>query len=200
MLFSIPLPLTVLQILAIDLGTALFLALALGAEAPSSEVMKRPPREPDERLLSAGLLMRAYLFLGPIEAFAGLFGFFFFLQSSGWHYGEVLPADSTLYIQATTVCMGAIIIAQIGNVFACRSSRVSIFSIGFFSNRLVLIGIALELVLAAVIIYSAPGNALFGTAPVDAWIWFMLLSFSLLIIFAEEARKLLVRQRSMRAF
>lgn len=193
-LFSIPLPLTILQILAIDLGTDLFPALALGAEAPSPEVMKQPPRDPDERLLSAGLLTRAYLFLGPIEAFAGLFGFFLFLQMSGWNYGEILSANSTLYIQATTVCLGAIIIAQIGNVFACRSFRESIFSIGFFTNRLVLIGIVIELVLAGFIIYSKPGNAFFGTAPVDAWVWLMLIPFSVMIVAAEEGRKLVVRK------
>ncbi len=195
-LFSIPLPLTILQILAIDLGTDLFPALALGAEAPSPEVMKQPPRDPEERLLSAGLLARAYLFLGPIEAFAGLFGFFFFLQSSGWHYGEVLAADSSLYIQATTVCMGAIIIAQVGNVFACRSFRASIFSIGFFSNRLVLIGIVLELILAAIIIYTGAGNSFFGTAPVDMRVWLMLIPFAVLIILAEEGRKYIVRSKN----
>lgn len=195
-LFSIPLPLTILQILAIDLGTDLFPALALGAEAPSSDVMKQPPRDPDERLLSTGLLARAYLFLGPIEAFAGLFGFFFFLNMSGWHYGEMLPPDSAVYIQATTVCLGAVIISQIGNVFACRSFRESVFSIGIFSNRLVLSGVAMEILLAALIIYSRPGNALFGTAPVDGWIWLALLPFALLILLAEEGRKLVVRRRA----
>lgn len=194
-LLSIPLPLTILQILAIDLGTDLFPALALGAEAPSLDVMKQPPRNTDERLLSGGLLARAYLFLGPIEAFAGLFGFFLFLHTSGWHYGDMLPADNVLYLQATTVCMGAIIIAQIGNVFACRSFKESIVSIGFFSNRLVLSGIALELVLAVFIIYTGPGNAFFGTAPVDMRIWLTLVPFGFLLILAEEGRKYLVRRR-----
>jgi sodium/potassium-transporting ATPase subunit alpha len=194
-LFSIPLPLTILQILAIDLGTDLFPALALGAEAPSPDVMKQPPRHADERLLSGGLLARAYLFLGPIEALAGLFGFFFFLHTSGWHYGEMFPADSALSLQATTVCMGAIIIAQIGNVFACRSFRESIFSIGFFSNSLVLSGIALELVLAGFIIYTGPGNAFFGTAPVDMRVWLTLVPFGFLLILAEEGRKYIVRRR-----
>lgn len=193
-LFSIPLPLTILQILAIDLGTDLFPALALGAEAPSPEVMKQPPRNPDERLLTTGLLARTYLFLGPIEAFAGMSGFFFFLHISGWHYGDILPSNSIVYVQATTVCLGAVIIAQIGNVFACRSFRESVFSIGIFSNRLVLSGIALEVLLAGLIIYSVPGNLFFGTAPVDGWVWLMLLPFALLILLAEEVRKLIVRK------
>jgi len=193
-LFSIPLPLTILQILAIDLGTDLFPALALGAEAPSADVMKQPPRDPEERLLTTGLLVRTYLFLGPIEAFAGLFGFFFFLHMSGWHYGEIVPSTSMVYIQATTVCLGAVIMSQIGNVFACRSFRASVFSIGIFSNRLVLSGVALEILLAALIIYSRPGNAFFGTAPVEGWIWLALLPFAFLILLAEEGRKMIVRR------
>lgn len=193
-LLSIPLPLTILQILAIDLGTDLFPALALGAEAPSADVMKKPPRDPEERLLTTGLLVRTYLFLGPIEAFAGLFGFFFFLHMSGWHYGEIVPSNSMVYIQATTVCLGAVIMSQIGNVFACRTFRASVFTIGIFSNRLVLSGVALEIVLAALIIYSRPGNAFFGTAPVDGWIWLALVPFTFLILLAEEGRKMIVRK------
>jgi sodium/potassium-transporting ATPase subunit alpha len=73
-LLRIPLPLTIMQILAVDLGTDMLPALALGAEKPSPAVMKTPPRSPKERLLNRPLLTRAYLVLGPIEAAAGLFG------------------------------------------------------------------------------------------------------------------------------
>jgi sodium/potassium-transporting ATPase subunit alpha len=59
-------------------------ALALGAEKPTREVMRQPPRSPEERLLNLKLLSRAYLFLGPIEAAAGLFGFFYVLNTGGW--------------------------------------------------------------------------------------------------------------------
>lgn len=84
MLFRIPLPLTIIQILAIDLGIDMLPTLALGAEKPTRDLMRHPPRDPKERLFNFKLLSRAYLFLGPIEATAGLFGFFYVLESEGW--------------------------------------------------------------------------------------------------------------------
>jgi sodium/potassium-transporting ATPase subunit alpha len=195
-LFRIPLPLTVMQILAVDLGTDMFPALALGAERPSKEVMKQPPRSPEERLLNIRILSRAYFFLGPIEAFAGLYGFFHVLYSGGWQWGEMLPYNNVLYIQATTACLGAIIITQIGNVFACRSFKESIFSLGFLSNKLIILGIVLEIVLSALIIYHPFGNKIFGTAPLSLGILLIFLPFSLALLAAEEMRKAYVRKRS----
>jgi sodium/potassium-transporting ATPase subunit alpha len=195
-LFRIPLPLTVMQILAVDLGTDMFPALALGAERPSKEVMKQPPRSPEERLLNIRILSRAYFFLGPIEAFAGLYGFFHVLYSGGWQWGKMLPYNNALYMQATTACLGAIIITQIGNVFACRSFKESIFSLGFLSNKLIILGIILEIVLSAFIIYHPFGNKIFGTAPLSLGTLLIFLPFSIALLAAEELRKVYVRKRS----
>ena len=194
-IFRIPLPLTIMQILAVDLGTDMFPALALGAEKPAKGVMKQPPRGPDEKLLNFRILSRAYLFLGPIEAFAGLFGFFYVLNSGGWRWGEMLSSNNILYMQATTACLGAIIITQIGNVFACRSFRASVFSIGFFSNRLILFGIAVELILSAFIVYHPWGNKIFGTSSLGLNVWLILIPFGIGLLLAEELRKLYVRGR-----
>jgi len=193
-LLKIPLPLTIMQILAVDLGTDMLPALALGAEKPTKELMKQPPREPKERLLNLKLLSRAYLFLGPIEAAAALFGFFYVLNLGGWQRGEMLASNNLLYMQATTACLTAIIITQVANAFACRSFRESIFSIGFFSNRLVLTGIAAELILSALIIYHPWGNKVFGTAPLELHVWLILIPFSVGLLLAEETRKFYVRR------
>ncbi|MFA5353529.1 MAG: cation-transporting P-type ATPase, partial [Thermodesulfovibrionales bacterium] len=101
-ILRIPLPLTIMQILAVDLGTDMLPALALGAEKPTEGLMKQPPRDPSERLLNFRLLGRAYLFLGPLEAVAALFGFFSVLYAGGWQWGEMLLASNMLYIQPTT--------------------------------------------------------------------------------------------------
>jgi sodium/potassium-transporting ATPase subunit alpha len=188
-IFKIPLPLTIMQILAVDLGTDMFPALALGTEKPSPGVMQQPPRSPDERLLNFRILSRAYLFLGPIEAVAGLFGFFYVLNSGGWQWGAILPVDNLLYLQATTACLAGIIVSQIGNVFACRSFRESVFSLGFFSNRLILFGIATELILSVLIVYHPLGNKIFGTAPLELHVWLLLIPFSVGLLLAEELRK-----------
>ncbi len=173
-------------------------ALALGAEKPTADLMKMPPRGPKERLLNLKLLSRAYLFLGPIEAAAGLFGFFYVLKGGGWSWGEMLPANNVLYMQATTACLTAIVITQIGNVFACRSWRESVASIGFFSNRLIFAGIAAELALQLFIVYHPWGNKIFQTVPVSAGLWLVLIPFAVALLLAEETRKLIVRSQGPR--
>ena len=92
-LFRIPLPITVMQILAIDLGTETLPALALGVERAEPDVMSRPPRKRGERLLSGGALVRGYGFLGGMAAAVVLSAFFLFLSSHGWSWGQ--PAAPT---------------------------------------------------------------------------------------------------------
>ena len=188
-LLKIPLPLTIIQILAVDLGTDMLPALALGAEKPMPGIMKQPPRKLQERLLNFSLISRAYLFLGPIEAAACMFGFFYVLLNGEWRWGEMLSPNNILYMQATTACLTAIIVTQIGNVFACRSSRESVFSIGFFTNRLIFLGIAVELMLQLFIVYHPWGNKIFGTYPISLSAWLVLIPFAVLLLFADEARK-----------
>ena len=194
-LLRIPLPLTIMQILAIDLGTDMLPALALGSEKPTPGIMKQPPRKVKERLLNMPLISRAYLFLGPIEAIACMFGFFWILYGGGWTWGTMLPTNNILYIQATTACLTAIIITQIGNVFACRSSREPALSIGFFSNKLIFVGIIVELLLQLFIVYHPWGNKIFSTAPISLSVWLLLIPFMFLVFFAEELRKFLARSR-----
>jgi len=193
-LLRIPLPLTIMQILAVDLGTDMLPALALGAERPSPGIMKMPPRSPKERLLTLPLLTRAYLFLGPIEAAAGLFGFFYVLNTGGWQWGQMLASNNVLYLQATTACLTAIIVTQIANVFACRSSKESVFSLGFFTNRLIFGGIAFEILLQLFIVCHPFGNKIFSTHPISLNTWLILIPFAFLLFFAEELRKFIIRR------
>jgi sodium/potassium-transporting ATPase subunit alpha len=193
-LLRIPLPLTIMQILAVDLGTDMLPALALGAEKPSPGVMKMPPRGPKERLLTLPLLLRAYLFLGPIEAAAGLFGFFYVLNAGGWQWGQMLASNNILYLQATTACLTAIIVTQIANVFACRSFKESVFHLGFFTNWLIFVGIAFEILLQLFIVYYPFGNKIFSTAPIPLTVWLILIPFALFLFSAAELRKLIMRK------
>jgi len=197
-LCRIPLPLTPMQILAIDLGTDTLPALALGAERPAPGGMDRPPRPRGERLLSWWLIARAYLFLGMIEGAAAMAAFFYVLDSGGWRYGETLAATAPLYLAATAACFGAIVAMQVMNVLLCRHASRSAFSFGLFSNPLILWGIAFEIGLAGVIIYTPFGNEVFGTAPLDAGVWLFVLPFALAMLVAEEVRKWVVRYRAAR--
>jgi magnesium-transporting ATPase (P-type) len=193
-LFKIPLPLTIVQILAVDLGTDMLPALALGAEPPNHQVMQRPPRPRTARLLDLPLLVRAYLFLGCLEAVAAMSAFFFILVGGGWSYGQRLSPSDPLYLQATTACLSAIIVMQVVNVFACRDDRASAFLSGLFSNPLILVGIAAEIALILLIDYTPWGNLLFGTAAIPLDVWLFVIPFALGMLALEEGRKWIVRQ------
>ncbi len=193
-LFKIPLPLTIIQILAVDLGTDMLPALALGAEPPEPGTMRRPPRPRRERLLNGPLLLRAYGWLGLMEAAAAMAAFFFVLRAAGWNYGEPLAANDPLYLQATTACLSAIIVMQVVNLFLCRSEREPAFGRRPFANRLILFGLGVEIALILAIDYTLPGNRLFGAAPIPIEVWLFVLPFAGGLFALEELRKRIVRR------
>jgi Ca2+-transporting ATPase len=194
-LFRIPLPLTVMQILAVDLGTDLLPALALGMEPPEPDVMYRRPRLQRERLLNLPTLLRAYSWLGGIEAALALGGSFFASRLAGWHPGSSLPPTGIAYMTATTMTLAGIVAAQVGNAFACRSSHESIRQLGLGTNRTLLLGIGVELSLLLLLIYVPPLAAGFDLAPLRPVHWALLLTFGPLLLGLEEVRKAAVRGR-----
>lgn len=192
-LFKIPLPLTVMQILAVDLGTDMVPALGLGAEPPEPGVMDKPPRPMNQRLLDIPLLLRAYCFLGPMEAAACMAGFFFIYFQYGWVPGMAMPDSGVIYLTATTMSLAGIVATQIGNVFACRTERESVFTVGFFKNKLVLLGIVSELAIITTLIYTPFLQKIFGLAPIGLKQWGFLFAFTPVLFLVEEGRKWIVR-------
>jgi magnesium-transporting ATPase (P-type) len=188
-LFRIPLPLTVMQILAVDLGTDLLPALALGAESPEPAVMRRSPRSRRERLLNLPTLLRAYGWLGMIEAALSLSGYFFAYWLTGWRQGAPLAVSGIVYVTATTMTLASIVACQVGAAFACRSSHQSSWRLGFASNRWLLIGIAVEVALLLLLIYALPLQSVFGLAPLGIEHWLLLAAFGPLLLVCEEGRK-----------
>ena len=122
--------------------------------------------------------------------------YFYVMYQGGWIWPQLLAPASTLYLQATTACLAGIIATQIANVFACRSANISIITLGIFSNRLVLSGIATEVLLAAFIIYTPIGNSLFACAPIGMDVWLLLIPFAILLLVTDETRKSFVRRGS----
>ena len=198
-LFRIPLPLTPIQALSIDMGTDSLTALGLGVERPDPQVMRLAPRSPSERLLNLPLALRAYFFLGVIEATAAMAAFFFVLNGAGWTYGQSLTASDPVYLSATTACLSAIIVMQIVNVYLCRSSVRSAFSMRFFDNRLIVGGVVLEIALILLIDYTPWGNLILSTAPVPREVWLFVIPFAAGMLVFEELRKWIVRRSFRRA-
>jgi Ca2+-transporting ATPase len=192
----IPLMITVLQVLALDIGTDLLPALALGAERPEPGVMDRAPRARDEKLLDGHVLRRAFGFLGPVEAVCSLalvpIGAAIFF---GWSLGEPLPSAGVPYHTLSAMVFAAIVAMQMANAFECRSDPASLFAIGPLANRLLLGAVGIEAVALLVFIYWTPMADALGGAPLDAAQWLLVAVTPVLLLAAEEARKALVRTK-----
>ncbi|HLE08853.1 MAG TPA: HAD-IC family P-type ATPase, partial [Thermodesulfobacteriota bacterium] len=194
-IFKIPLPLTVMQILAVDLGTDILPALGLGVEPPEKGIMDAPPRPMGKRLLDFKTLAVAYLFLGPIEAALSMSAFFFAYWARGWGIGVPLASTGEVYLAATTMSFAGIVASQIGNVFACRTERESVFTAGFFKNRFILGSLAAELALAIILIYLPFLERTFGFSPLTWKDWAFISAFPPVVLGAAELRKAFRRRR-----
>jgi sodium/potassium-transporting ATPase subunit alpha len=193
-LFALPLPMPVQLILAIDLGTDMLPAIALGKEKGEGDIMKRPPRSREEKLLTPPLLFTAYGIKGPIEALAGFFCYFAVLFEGGWSFGEQLTNNNPLYMQSITAFFSAVIICQIANVFASRTRYQSAFTVGLLSNRTILVGIASELLILAFIIWNPSANLIFNTSPLDLRYLVFAIPFAIFLLGVDELRKYLLRR------
>lgn len=189
---TIPLPLTIMQVLCIDLGTDMVPAMGLGAESPEPGIMDIPPRSQKESLLTKKLLSRALLWYGSMEAIACMAAFFYLNWLNGWP-GAPLPGTGTIYRMATTMTFAAIVLAQVGAVFACRTERVSIFKTGFHTNKLILVGILVELILLSLITYLPFLHNLFNTAPLGLKEWAFLIWIPFAVLLIDEIRKFFLR-------
>src|SRR6185295_11349751 len=135
---AIPLPLTVMQLLAFDVGTETLPALALGREPAEPGLMRRPPRRRQESVVTGVMMARAWLFLGVISAALAMAGFLYVLNKAGWQPGDPTGEGDPLhhaYQQATTMTFVGMIAGQIGTAFAARTEHASLRSVGLLSNR-----------------------------------------------------------------
>jgi len=198
---AVPLPLTVLQLLAFDVGTETLPALALGREPAEPGIMNRPPRPAGEGVIRRAMLLRAWLFLGLIAACLQMGAFFYVLIRAGWHPDAATGPGSPLhhaYLQATTMTFLSMVVAQIGTAFAARTERASLRSVGPFSNPLLLAGIAAELALATAIIYIPQLQDLLGTAALPPQLLLITLPFPFIVWGADEIRRYLLRRHDSR--
>jgi len=186
-------------VLAIDLGTDMVPAIGLGSEPPEAGVMQLPPRSQKEPLLNGRLLGKALLWYGMIESVASMSAYFFLNWLNGWPGVPLAPEGSLAYIMATTMTFAGVVTTQVGAVMGCRTDRTSIFRIGFFTNRLVLWGIAAELTLLGILIYVPFFQPVFNTAPIGLREWAYLFAWTPVIFFIDEVRKAILRWRERTA-
>lgn len=205
-LFNIPLALLVIQILAIDLGTDLLPALALGTEKPEPDVMRRPPRRRAQPLVDRSLFRRAFLWLGPIEAILCYSGFFLVYATTGAMGAGFLPewlrsilpeisaSPEETYFLAVTTFHAGVVMAQVGNAFACRAEKARGRRLGWLSNRFLLLGVFVEIVIILVLIYFPPLAEIFRHVPLPPVFWLALSFYPLILYGLEWLRKAAVRR------
>lgn len=172
-LLPIPLGLTIIQILAIDLGTDIVPSIGLGQEPPDTEEMSHPPRNQNTGLLTAPLLIHSYLFLGLLEALWSMGLFFYVLLAGGWHYGQQLADSAPLYRSATGIALASILLMQIGNLIGRRSRSRSGLDAGVVRNPLIIAGILIQIVFSWAVLYFPPVQTVLGTGPVSPTVFFV---------------------------
>ncbi len=190
---NVPLALTVLQILALDIGTDLLPALALGAEPPSRTTMRQPPST--GALIDRGVLGRVFGVLGPAEAVVEMAAFFVVLGLAGWTLGAE-PSAQTL-ASASGAAFAAVVLGQLGNAFACRSEYRWVGALRMTGNPMLLWAVGVELVLLAVFL-SPPLAGLLGGSPPPVSGWVVVLAAPVAVVLADTAAKA-VRARGRRA-
>lgn len=192
----IPIALNVMHILAIDLGTDIVPALALGAEPPEADVMNRPPRNLNEHVITPSLLLRSYAWLGPVQAAAAMAGFYFMYWTNGyWGRWIDLPGEGSLYRAATAMALGAVVATQIGNLLTQRTETASFFKSPLFNNKLIWVGIASELLAVAAFIYFPPFQRFIGTNSFPLINWLFLFAWTPSLLLADEVLKFVMRKR-----
>ena len=196
-LLNIPLPLLVVQVLAIDLGIDVIPSLALSREPPEMGIMQEPPRSVTERLFNRRVFLRS-LYIGLIISAGAVFGCLSAWSAGGWYLGKpLLPYDlfwRSAYVKGTTMTFAGIVVAQVGDVLACRTSKTSIFKTSIRNNKWILVGIIAQISVLSAIVYVPFLQAAFGTTFLGFNDWIFLIFLACIVIFAEEVRKFFARK------
>lgn len=195
---QIPLPLTVMQILTVDLGTDMLPALGLGAEAADPDIMQQPPRKRSAHLLNKSVMMKAFCWYGLLSSLISTGAYFFVNWQSGWPL-HALATSGPVYLRATTMVLGAIVFTQIANVLNCRTNMTSVFKKGLFSNRNIWYGIIFEICLFLVLTITPGIQEVFNTTALMGSDWISLFLLPIPLVLLEELHKgIMYHQRNNR--
>lgn len=176
LVFSLTLPILPIQILWINMATVAALGLVLAVELKEPDIMRRPPRRPDAPILTNELLLRIGL-VGVLMLFAALFIFEY----------ELSTGDSVA--QARTAAVNTIVFIEIFYLLNCRSLSQSMFQIGLFSNRWVVIGVGAMVVMQLLFTYAPFMNVLFSSAPIGLEVWLNILALGFATYLIIEIEK-----------
>ncbi len=182
-LLGLALPITAVQILWVNMVTAVTLSLAIAFEPPEGEGMRRPPRAPGEPLLSGFLVWR--IVLVSVMLVAACFGLFL------WELERGMSIEA-----ARTVAVNMLVVGEMVYLFNSRYIYASVLSWqGLSGNRYVLIAIAVLVPMQLLFSYAGLMQGWFGTGDIDAAAWLRVILCAVLIFFVVEGEKWLLRRR-----
>jgi magnesium-transporting ATPase (P-type) len=190
--FGVPLALTVAQILAIDLGTDILPALALGVEKPELRVMQRKPRKRHAPLVTNRLVARA-IAIGSIETVLCFLAYFALYRSFGYTGAVDLPEFDPVYIAATTVFFLGVVAGQMGSALACRTEVDPVHYLGFISNRYLWGGLIGMVLMALALVFIPFLAEPFHMTPPPPQFWSMFVIFPPIVFGIDWLRKLVRR-------
>lgn len=175
------LPITPVQILWINMTTAVLLGLMLAFEPKEPGLMNRPPLDPGKPLLNGELILR--IILVGVMLLLGSFGLF------QWQLGEGSSVET-----ARTCAVNIFVFGEIFYLFNCRSLRQSMFRIGLFSNRWVLGGVGLMVLFQLLFTYLPVMNSAFGSRPIAIRDWTIIIGASSIVYCVIEFEKWIRRR------
>ena len=183
---GVALPILPTQILWINMTTAVALGLMLAFEPKEAGIMNRPPRDPAQPLLTRALLVRILLVATMLVA-------------SAWWLFEWELGNGAGLAEARTAALNLFVVVEAFYLFSCRSLTHSVWRIGFFSNRWIILGVSAQALAQLAITYLPVMNTLFGTAPIGMPVWLRVLAIALLVTVVVGIDKWLRRPRLDRA-
>ncbi len=189
-LFGWPIPILVIQVLAIDLLAEILPLTALTFDRGSKDLMTSPPRKQQEHILNKKVLYEI-LFLGFLMGALGFVNFVVFMQRTG----AELTITHALYSRATTLSYATIVFCQFANVLSRRYNYYSIFNSNFWSNKKMLWSIVLSIGFTMIAIYTPFINGFLGFAPLSLGDWGTVLAAAAIFLAAHEIIKAFKRSR-----
>ncbi|KAI1703335.1 e1-E2 ATPase domain-containing protein [Ditylenchus destructor] len=215
--FGMPMGITPLQILSIDLCTEIFPGVSMAKEPIEGDVMNRPPRRISKGLISNTLLAYSYIFPGQLQCLGCFLAYLYVFHSHGiglkdlwmsaldnfhksadlyYSNGKIFTLQEQMYIsrQACSAWHMGVVFGQFFNVLSARTRRMSIFKHGLFANRAMIFSMIMELLLLCAFIYTPGVNTFMGGAPIPLECWGIVAGMGLFILFYNEMRKLYIRR------
>jgi len=185
-LFALRLPLEPIQILWVNLFDSVFLTMPLMMEVKERGLLEAPPRDPKEKIANRLFFVR----VGLVSVVMALTGFFIY-----WTFGHrAMATESIILTQAQTAALMSVVMVHVGYVMTARSTFKSAFTFSPFSNKWILGGVALTIIIDLMIVYVPFLNTIFRTAAFPAEWWPYILLGLPVGFFIPELEKL-VRRR-----